>query len=215
MINYFNTYLQNLGKQANLQIYQYSQTTPLILNGTNTNILFVSSREVLDDINNNCKYAEKIIFNNTGGNFAVSIGYNPAQNFQSSIDKTNCLIADYLNNLNYDGYYLFNMFPDVSSKKIKKQASVCPNYIDIVLDFLINYNMNNCDIYIFWGSSVYMSTSIISKLSNLQNVCHSLKTIGVVSHPHKHPGRGVASRTIASFLANLNPLVNGSSHYLK
>ena len=89
-------------RHANVEAKDYNYRTPLIL------------------ASNNGKYAEKILFNSIGNKFAVAIGYNPAMNSLTSIDKSNFLISNLLNSDNYNGYYLFNIFPDVSVSKIKK-----------------------------------------------------------------------------------------------
>ena len=208
-----------IGRGHNLLLnsYQYSTTNPLYLqNGQyiqSSSISFISNRDMLVDQTNN-KYAEKIEFSNNGTNFATVIGYNPAVCVPNSIDKTNYLISSMLNN-NYKGYYLFNMFPDVTPQKIRKSNSVFPNYIDEVLNFLIT-DSNICmdDIFIFWGSSVYVSVSVENKLIKLHSLNRNLYTIGTTVTSHQHPGRNVSLQTIAFHNANLSSIVP-NFRYLK
>lgn len=106
------------------------------------------------------------------------------------------------------------MFPDVGSTKIKKTQSAYPNYIDDVLDFLIQERKYaTFDIMIFWGSSVYIPVSVESKLKILQNSCQ-IYTIGTVNTPHQHPGRNVSVKTIKFTLNNLSS-IQPNSRYLK
>ena len=210
MLNRFQQYLQTIGIQVHAHNYVYNPQQPLYLHGGNINIPIVQSRDILD--NSTYKFAEKITFNN-GGDYAVAIGYNPALNNGAYIDRTNYLVANLLRNLKYDGYYLFNMLPDVSGTKIAKATSSYPNYIKTVLDFLMQDNSTwNCDIFIFWGSSVYVKNNIINGILGLKN--QHVNTIGTTSKQHKHPGRGVSLQTISSFPVNLSQLARGV-HYLK
>ncbi len=216
MLNQFNSYLNSQGIITVQNNCAYSNANPLQWqNGQycfTNNLNFVTSRDILYSAT--CKYMEKIAFNSNGNDFAVVIGYNPASNSTTTIDKSNYLISTYLSNRGYDGYFLFNMYPDISPVKIRKNNSVLGNYIDVVLNFLNNYvHINVYDVFIFWGSSVYLSNNVINQIILLQNQCRTLFTFGVGGVHHRHPGRCVAVNTIRHYNANTVPLQNGS-HYL-
>lgn len=217
MIYQFNNHLTSKGITTTLSNYSYSVTNSLQWqNGHfvyNNDLKFISQRDVIHT--QLCKFMEKVTFNAIGTNFAIAIGYNPATNSAVSIDKSNYLISTYLKKHNYDGYYLLNMYPDITPVKINKKRSVLSNYIDIVLNFLNNYpQINQFDIFIFWGSSVYLSTDTIQALSSLQKSSHSLFTFGVGNTHHQHPGRCVSIATINHSVANIGAL-GKCSHYLK
>lgn len=217
MIYQFNNHLTSKGITTTLSNYSYSFTNPLQWqNGHfvyNNDLKFISQRDVIHT--QLCKFMEKVTFNAIGTNFAIAIGYNPATNSAVSIDKSNYLISTYLKNQNYDGYYLLNMFPDVTPVKIKRTRSTHPDYIDVVLDFLNKYpQINQFDIFIFWGSSVYIPTDMIQALLILQKNSRSLFTFGVGNTHHQHPRRGVSTTTINHNLANIG-LLGKNSHFLK
>ena len=215
-LNFFSTV--NGSYILSVNTYAYSIVVPLKWqNGQyiyTNGLSFVRSRDILTDQMSN-KYAEKIVFNAANGNSAVVIGYNPASCSSIAIDKSNYLISNLLYSNGYKEYYLFNMFPDVSSQKINKPQSILPNYIDDVLDFLISDSVNGLDdVFIFWGSSVYVSVSTESKLKQLQNQNRKIFTIGTKSVSHNHPGRNVSLNTISYTTANLSSIVP-DSRYLK
>ena len=64
------------------------------------NLNFVTSRDILYSAT--CKYMEKVTFNTSGNNFAIAIGYNPASNSNTTIDKTNYLISSHFFNQGYN-----------------------------------------------------------------------------------------------------------------
>ena len=217
MLNQFNNHLTLQGIVPLQNNCIYSNANPLQWqNGQYSfvnNLNFVTSRDILYSAT--CKYMEKVTFNTNGNNFAVAIGYNPASNSTTTIDKTNYLISSHFFNQGYDGYYLFNMYPDITPTKIRKNNSVLGNYIDIVFSFLNGYaHINSHDVFIFWGSSVYLSNNVINQIILLQNQCQALFTFGVGGKHHQHPGRRVAPNTIRHYNANTTPLLNGM-HYLR
>ena len=212
MLNQFNHHLTSRGIVPLQNNCIYSNANPLQWqNGQYrfvNNLNFVTSRDILYSAT--CKYMEKVTFNTSGNNFAIAIGYNPASNSNTTIDKTNYLISSHFFNQGYDGYYLFNMYPDITPTKIRKSNSVLGNYIDIVFGFLNGYaHINSHDVFIFWGSSVYLSNNIINQIILLQNQCRALYTFGVGGIHHQHPSRGVAVNTIRHYNANTGPLQNG------
>lgn len=212
MLLQFQSFLANKNTNflSKISYQYYSKNNPLTFK--NNSIPFISQRDILDS--NNEKYAEKILFNSIGNKFAVAIGYNPAINSSTSIDKSNFLISNLLYNQNYSGYYLFNIFPDVSVLKINKNNSSYPNYIEDVLDFLFAQTIiTNLDLIIFWGSSAYVNKNIEKKLKTL-NTKFSTYTIGTNAIIHKHPGRNVCINTIKLNTNNLSSLTK-KCRYLK
>ncbi len=217
LLNQFKNYIYSQGIIPSQSDCVYSNDNPLQWqNGKyrfTNNLSFVISRDIL--YSTTCKYLEKVTFNAKGSNFAITIGYNPVSNSNITIDKSNYLISTYLSNLGYDGYYLLNMYPDITSTKIRKSESVLGNYIEIVLGFLNSYAyINTSDVFIFWGSSAYLSINVINEIISLQHGCRTLYTLGRDRTHHQHPGRGVSVNTIRHYNANIAPLLNGS-HYLR
>ena len=217
MLFRYQSFLSVNGILTNLSSYSYNPTSPLTwgkLSQTHAGgLAFVSGRNVLEDVG--LKYAEKVEFNTSGANYAVAIGYNPAYNSPTFIDKTNYLISNLLHTSHYDGYYLLNMFPDVAATKISKSASSYPNCIDDVLDFLIS-DSRTCmdDIFIFWGSSTYVSINVETKLQSLARIGRKIYTIGTLTINHRHPGRNVSLSSISYHAANL-ARITPSCRYLK
>lgn len=210
MINRFSQFLTGKGCNANSNTYNYNVKNPLQWqNGQYyycNDLKFVDSRTVLHQQNN--KYAEKISFINKGHNYAVAIGYNPATYSGTLIDKSNYLISTLLHNNSYSGYYLFNMYPDIAVQKIKKAQSSYSDYILDVLDFLIRDLQNSKkDVFIFWGSSVYITIETEKRLKKLQDAGITIYTIGTQNIPHKHPGRNVSIKTIKYTIADLNSII--------
>ena len=101
MLIQFNNYLNSQGIVPLQNNCTYSNTNPLRWqNGQYlfiNDLSFVTNRDIL--YSNTCKYMEKVTFNTNGNNFAI--GYNPASNSNTTIDKSNYLISTYLSNLGY------------------------------------------------------------------------------------------------------------------
>ena len=206
MLFRYQSFLSVNGILTNLSSYSYNPTYPLTwgkLSQTHAGgLAFVSGRNVLEDVG--LKYAEKVEFNTGGSNYAIAIGYNPAYNSPTFIDKTNYLISNLLHTSHYDGYYLLNMFPDVNTTKTIKSASGYPNNIDDALNFLISDSLVCMhDIFIFWGSSTYVSVNVESKLQRLLHLGRQIYTIGTLTTNHRHPGRNVSLSNICYHVANL------------
>ncbi len=117
-------------------------------------------REVLHDqayINKaSNKYLEKITLNNNierHKNFLIVIGGNPALCNELLIDKTNQKIIEALNNnmvgngKTYDGYYLMNLYSNISSN----YKALCQNPCSMMPIIDQNVLNLNYDILIIWG----------------------------------------------------------------
>ena len=169
--------------------------------------------------NANYKFAEKIIFSGRcTGRLAVAIGYNPAILNMSYIDKTNELIADYLHSLGYAGYYLLNLFPEVTPQKPNKSASYFNNFYIVLQTALARLpQVSSMDLFIFWGSSVYINIQERIAFDSILRLFASSYTMGTNNGiNHKHPGRGVSSSTILHHAVN-TPLIltNSKNGYLR
>ena len=166
-----------------------------------------------------CKYAEKITFNDSPQNLAFAIGYNLSSCDMVAMDKTNILVAQFLKKEGYDGYYLLNLFPDVQTRKIKKKESSFKNYIDVIKNCFLKVKdtssnqFRNKDLYIFWGSSVYLNNKEISALRMIFPLFHAVYTVGTEHNHHHHPGRYVSLDKIQGYPVN-ESVLNGV-HYLK
>ena len=177
-------------------------------------------REILHASLHNADYklVEKITFKGQPlGRFAVAIGYNPALLDFNHIDKTNELIADYLYSLGYAGYYLLNLLPDVSHQKPNKSASNFNDFYQIIEIALANLpQISSMDLFIFWGSSVYVNSKEKIAFDGMLSRFASSYTIGTSKAKHKHPGRGVNSSTILRHVVNAPlALTNSINGYLR
>lgn len=208
MLNRFSLMYNNLYLNGNggsqLQILQYPTITQF-KNATNVNSINDRKILVLNNGNNIVeKLAEKISWNN-GNNFAICVGYNPAQMNTSNLDKTNELVVSLMQQCGYDGYYLFNMFSVINPNKNATKGK--NNLLECIADTINCYycqiqNMNKTktkkirvDLYIFWGNSVNINknNAEILKIIKADNVY----TIGTQNCRHHHPGRGVSQGSIA------------------
>jgi hypothetical protein len=163
----------------------------------------------------NIKFAEKIQFVGKGiKNYAIAIGYNPSKAVTKAIDHTNELIAFYLYKNGYDGYYLLNLFPDVQPTKVLKSVSLYPNFSTILNATLNKFKL---DSFIFWGSSVYLSSDLATMLNSLTQKVYTIGAkVGSNSYLHKHPGRNVSHFTINGNLRNKPILLSQkNSGYLR
>lgn len=194
ILMYNNLYLNGNGG-SQLQILQYPTITQF-KNVTKVNPINDRKILVLNNGNNIVeKLAEKISWNN-GDNFAICIGYNPAQMNTSNLDKTNELVASLMQKCGYDGYYLFNMFSVISSNKSATKGK--NNLLECIADTInsyCSYNKTSFDLYIFWGNSFYINGKNAKILQNI--TVNNAYTIGTQKNKHHHPGRGVSQGTIA------------------
>lgn len=108
---------------------------------------------------NTYKYGEIITFDNnsSSGNYALTIGLNPALINPQKFDATNRKVANYLRNCqnNYDGYILLNLYSVVTNNSSELCKHIKLNPMDLfnniqnqVLNTMKNFTG---DIYLFWG----------------------------------------------------------------
>lgn len=198
MLNCFSSMYNNLYLNGNggrqLQILQYPTITQF-KNATNVNSINDRKILVLNNGNNIVeKLAEKISWNN-GNNFAICVGYNPAQMNTSNLDKTNELVVSLMQQCGYGGYYLFNIFSVISSNKSATKGK--NNLLECIANTIncyCSHNKTSFDLYIFWGNSVYINKKNGKILKRIK--ADNVYTIGTQNCRHHHPGRGVSQDSI-------------------
>lgn len=127
------------------------------------------TREILSDGGNN-KYAEKITFDGVNNQkFAIALGYNPSMCNSSCMDNTNKLICAHLYSQGYSGYYLINLYSNVSSNKKFNNKTIFWRYLNDILSRFVN------NLFIFGGTTVYVNKNIIDAFDG----CSSLTSIEI------------------------------------
>ncbi len=212
--------LQRIMEEINESNSRIQLTEQNITSGTAKNVKCVSCRKILHASidEKRCKFAEKITFREKKGDYAVAIGYNPALWNECRIDKTNELIAGCLYEMGYAGYYLLNLFPDVTPVKLTKADSCFGNYLETISNALEELQqVSSMELHIFWGSSVYVNADEKKTLDNITRLFKSVYTIGTEEVKHKHPGRGVNSSTIRcnKLKGKTVKLTNSTNGYLR
>lgn len=163
-----------------------------------------ANRSILTNLNFSEKFCEKISFNTTGQKYAIAIGYNPSLCNINNFDLTNQLLCYYLQSQRYDGYYLLNIFSNVSVKKSFNNKKSMIKYFQKI------FNKFNNDIYIFWGRSVYVNKTLLKSFQNIKN---QIFTIGNTLHAHQHPGRNTSFASINS-TPRINNITLNNKHHL-
>lgn len=209
------TYIVNQLKAKKIKVVKTKRLPPITIN--TGSFKFTIIREFLVDnlTTTKIKYAEKIKFvGKTGNRYSVAIGYNPSKALTKAIDHTNELIAFLFYKSGYDGYYLLNLYPDVQTKKIIKSASQFPDFYKVAQKTLNKFKF---DLYVFWGSSVYVSFTLSSMLNSLSQDVYTIgATNGSNAYLHKHPGRHVNFSTInANIRSKPLQFTNKNCGYLK
>lgn len=183
-------------KKINKNSYQLSIQSYPSINGADfkyvTGLTTTISREVLMGTiaGNLNKFVELIRWNENGQRYAICIGYNPAQLNSTNFDKTNELLIHLLQN-HYDGYYLFNLYGEITPQKVRKSKS--SSLIECIVK-TINNSKTQYDVHFFWGNSVYINETETNCLKSLK--ANAVYTIGTKKVQHHHPGRGVSQNTI-------------------
>lgn len=188
-------YVEQYGKINNNSCQLSIQTYPSIkgvdfkyVTGLN---ITVSRKVLMGTIAGNLnKFVERISWNENGQHYAICIGYNPAQLNSTNFDKTNELLICLLRN-RYDGYYLFNLYGEITPQKVQKSKS--SSLIECIVK-TINNSETQYDVHFFWGNSVYINGTETNWLNNLK--ANAFYTIGTKKAHHHHPGRGVSQNTI-------------------
>jgi hypothetical protein len=172
----------------------------------------------------NFKFIERIQWS-SGNNMAIAIGLNPSMMLPNNLDKTNELVAHaiYSSRSNYDGYFLFNLFPLVQTKNFSKssyrsrhhQANLYYVLTDVIKDsinaYQVAYGITSVDVICFFGSSFYLDQSSVNNLNLISNA--NMYTIGTTIKPHHHPGRNLSVNTIRLNNRNSHTINVVNGHY--
>ncbi len=207
MVELFNKYLAN--KCEDLRIVQRSYNEKRSLGWLDKfthfeGIEFIKERQFLAA--GSFKFVEEYSFDNKNTRYAIAIGLNPASATLDSIDKTTYLISHLFYQNQYGGFYLFNKYPDVSKTAIRRGTSAIRHHIDDVLQFLTSLDdLSKFDVFIFWGSSEYITIGLEKDLRVLQKKVNHLYTIGKGNIKHQHPSRS-SKDTINFHVADLNSI---------
>ena len=205
MVELFKKHLVN--KSEDLKIVQRSYNEKRSLGWLDKfehfeGIEFIQERQFLTA--ENFKFVEKFSFDNKNKRYAIAIGLNPASATLDSIDKTTYLISNLFYQNQYSGFYLFNKYPDVSKAAIRRGTSAIRHHIDDVLQFLMALDdLSEFDVFIFWGSTEYITMGLEKDLRVLQEKVRQLYTIGKGNIKHQHPSRS-SKDTINHHMANLD-----------
>ena len=148
--------------------------------------IYWSKEEVHEDVEYTFKYKEKISFikENSLSKTAVCIGYKPAK-AEDEIDTTNKRLIDLLWD-DYDGYILYNLYPQVSSDKNTCNLDLEENedFIPILSEVI---EKEEADIILFWGRSVNIDKKIkLAIEARLRN--NKVLKITTFKNEFKHPG---------------------------
>ena len=152
--------------------------------------IYWSKKVVQEDVQENVeytfKYKEEISFikESSLSKTAVCIGYNPAK-AEDEIDTTNKRLIDLLWD-DYDGYILYNFYPQVSSDKdtCNLDLEENENFIHLLSEVI---KKEESDIILFWGRSVNIDKKIkLAIEARLRN--NKVLKITTFKNEFKHPG---------------------------
>lgn len=149
--------------------------------------IYWSKDKTHENVRYSFKYKEVINFikeSNSTKRLAICIGYNPAK-AGDKIDTTNKRLIDILWN-EYDGYTLYNLYPQVSSDKNTCNLDLEENesFIPIVSEVI---EKEEFDVILFWGRSVNIDEKI--KLA-IETRLHNNKVLKITTFENQfiHPG---------------------------
>lgn len=132
------------------------------------------------------KYAEKITFKESqDGKYAICIGLNPAK-ARKELDTTNKRIIKLLKE-EYKGYWLLNMFPEITSnaKEIHLEEKENIEFCDKINTILMHEDFSDLDIVLFFGRSFCIPAEFAKSLREfcvtrqVYMTCHE----GEFTHP--------------------------------
>ena len=143
----------------------------------------------LDNVDNpKYKYSEKLEFDGLSGNrsFAICIGLNPAA-AEEEIDITNKRLIKLLKD-EYNGYHLFNIYPEITDNKKQLNFDDEENreFINKLKDILIRKEFDSLDIIMFFGRTLVIPKPFIDLLEEWNGI----RNIFITSHKDEftHPG---------------------------
>lgn len=143
----------------------------------------------LDNVDNpKYKYTEKLAFAHASEKrpFAICIGLNPAA-AEAEIDITNKRLIKLLKD-DYNGYYLFNIYPEITDNKNQLDFDDEENieFIDKLKDILNRNEFDGLDIIMFFGRTLVIPKTFIDLLDQW----NEKRNIFITSHKDEftHPG---------------------------
>lgn len=114
------------------------------------------------------KYAEIITFDDKSTlPYAIAIGANPAHAETDIFDKTNFNIAAELENMKkYKGYYLLNLYPQLSNSVKDLNAILNKTVASLEMQYIICLFLKETenDVYLFWGDKISGKNAKFKKL---------------------------------------------------
>ena len=117
------------------------------------------------------KFEEELVFsgsNNCNKKMAICIGYNPALSCKY-LDATNKRLCAQLKELGYDGYYLFNLYPEITSHKEQLNLNDKNNINSLkYLKKMVNQKKTQCGLIIlFFGRTAELNDEQVDFLREL------------------------------------------------
>lgn len=195
MVNIEKELLERIRKLGNNTII-WNEADIKKLNGIDNSLC--GRKNLTETINSiEYKYLEITKWNmRTDNRMPIVIGFNPATADVNEIDGTNKKIIKLLKEKQYNGYYLLNLYAQVSPTKADFQEGdeIDTAYLNMVIEFLRSNIIcqSNIDIIIFWGRSASIGEEMVKAIDNLLN--HKIfiyKTIKKDDQEkkHNHPAR--------------------------
>lgn len=144
----------------------------------------------VDNIENpKYKFKEEIDFigENDEKPYAICIGLNPAK-AQEELDVTNKRLINLLQN-NYSGYYLFNIYPEITENatQINLEDNENINFVSRLKDILEEEIYKDLDVVLFFGRTLVIPDKVVELIRQWLD---DKKKIYLTSHNGEftHPG---------------------------
>lgn len=161
-----------------------------------------------DATNPKYKYNEEITFVDVTDDrpYAICIGLNPAA-AEEKLDVTNQRLVKLLNQ-EYKGYFLFNIYPEITDNK--KQLNFDDNenigFVSILKNILNEEQYSHLDVILFFGRTLVIPKDFVDLLQEW----HKNRRIYITSHKEEftHPG---ANADIQKISFEINYLKNSTS----
>ena len=141
-----------------------------------------------DATNPKYKYSEEIVFADVTDDrpYAICIGLNPAA-AEEKLDVTNQRLVKLLNQ-EYNGYFLFNIYPEITDNKKQLNFDDVENieFVNILKNILNEEKYSDLDIILFFGRTLVIPKDFVDLLYEW----HNKRNIYITSHNGEftHPG---------------------------
>lgn len=135
------------------------------------------------------KYYEYIEFEkNIKENVAICVGLNPAA-AEEDLDTTNKRLIKLLRR-DYKGYYLLNLYPEITDNKTQIDYANNENivFVNFLGDFLQEPDKSKLDVILFFGRTVILNQEQIDIINSL--LSDSSRHVYITTHNGEftHPG---------------------------